>query len=622
MRPPAPFDPKRGLGLTGLIALMAALVVISAFGPAPAAETKPAAQPRPAAGEATQAERDPIMGLVIMADETGLPAGSEQKLVLMIGVRRGFHLNSDQPPLDFLTPTKITFDPSPAVKVTEIVYPEPVKRKFPFAKEELPVFEKMVPVQLTLAAAEDATPGRVVLSGVLAYQACTDTACLPPAEKKFAFELTIAPAARKAPPAGPTPAPPSGSASTPSSGSASTGLESGLDTGSWWWLFLSVFLGGLALNLTPCCYPLIPITIAYFGGQSRSRAALLAHGGAYLLGLMAAYTALGTFAALSGRMLGAALQHPLTIAFVVAVLLALAGSMLGFYEFRLPAAVSRLGGVGSGKRGLFGSLVMGLSLGIVAAPCLGPLTLGVLTFVAQSGDPLVGAAVFGALSFGLGLPLAVLGLVSSKVRDRLPASGPWLEWVRRLLGAVMIVMAAYLARPLMAETAWYWLMAGTAVLGALIAWLGGRDVARWLKTVVTVGWVLLAVFFVLSSPLDYETGWSLYTPERLAAARGKAVVLDFYADWCAPCRELAKTLADPRIEALLAGVVTLKVDLTDWKSDKAEALRKKFRIQGVPTLVFIGPDGRERSEFRVVGAAPAEFLIDHLKRFLAAIKGG
>ncbi len=555
---------------------------------------------------------EPIRGVALMrVDQENLVPGREAEAVLVIGVNPGFHLNSDKPPLDWISPTRLTFEDHPGLKVVRMVFPQPSPVKFSFVDEPLPVFEKMVLIQLTIRVSDRAEQGPAALKGTLFYQACDNKVCLPPAQKGFSLDLTIgaAPAPDKGAVREAAPAPKEQKAGEPPP--QGPGRGRGPEDGSPLWLILlTTFLGGLALNLTPCVYPLIPITVAYFGGQARNRVQLAGHGGAYLAGITVTYTTLGTFAALSGRLMGQALQHPLTLLIVAGVLLLLAASMFGFYEFRLPGWLNRLGGAGTGRKGLIGSLVMGLTLGLVAAPCIGPFTLGVLTFVAQKGDPFIGAAVFLALSLGLGLPLAVLGFFSSTLAGVLPSSGAWMEWIRRLLGAVLVFMAVYLLRPLVGQAVWPWALGGASFLGALLALLSGRGVGLAIRLIVAAAFAAVAVYQVGAAVRTDSVRWPAYTSAALerAADQGLPAVLDFTADWCPPCRELAQSLAYPGVRGLTKRAVVLSVDLSDWDSPEEVDLRRRFKIRGVPTLVFIGPDGRERTELRLVGAAPPVVL--------------
>ena len=163
---------------------------------------------------------------------------------------------------------------------------------------------------------------------------------------------------------------------------------------------LFVFVGGLALNLTPCVYPLIPITIGYFGGQSEGSTGRLAIMGLlFMLGLAVTYSIIGVVTSLSGAVFGAVLQNPIVILAVVAILLGLSLSMFGVYEFKLPdSMVAKFGG---SKTGMFGAFFMGLTMGIVAAPCIGPFILGLVTYVATKQDPYFGFLMFFVLALGL-----------------------------------------------------------------------------------------------------------------------------------------------------------------------------------------------------------------------------
>ena len=205
------------------------------------------------------------------------------------------------------------------------------------------------------------------------------------------------------------------------------------------WTLLGIFAGGIALNLTPCVYPMIPITVSYFGGRATSDAAhgksrLVAHGLCYLLGLSFTNSVLGVIAALTGSLMGAVLQHPAVLIAVAAVLIVFATSLFGLWELRLPGGLTQA--AAKSYSGYFGSLFMGLTLGVVAAPCIGPFVLGLLTWVASMGSPWLGFIVFFTLSIGLGLPLFILALFSGQLQ-RLPRSGGWMLWVRKLMGWVL-----------------------------------------------------------------------------------------------------------------------------------------------------------------------------------------
>ena len=213
---------------------------------------------------------------------------------------------------------------------------------------------------------------------------------------------------------------------------------------------MGVLAGGIALNLTPCVYPLIPITVSYFGGRSgQGQGRLVLHGILYIGGLSLTNSILGVVAALTGGLMGAMLQNPVVLIVIAAILVFFATSLLGFWELRLPEGLTRL--ASKSYTGYFGTLFMGLTLGVVAAPCIGPFVLGLLTWVASMGSPWLGFIIFFTLSLGLGLPLFLLAIFSGKI-DKLPRSGEWMLWVRKLMGWVLVGMAAYFIRPLFPET--------------------------------------------------------------------------------------------------------------------------------------------------------------------------
>ena len=198
------------------------------------------------------------------------------------------------------------------------------------------------------------------------------------------------------------------------------------------WTLLGIFAGGIALNLTPCVYPLIPITVSYFSGRSgKGKDRLYFHGICYIGGLAVTNSILGVTAALTGSLMGALLQNPVVLSAIAAILILLATSLFGFWELRLPYWLTRA--ASRSYSGYFGSLFMGITLGLAAAPCIGPFVLGLLTWVAGMGSPWLGFLIFLTLSLGLGLPLFVLAMCAGKL-DKLPRSGEWMIWVRKLMG--------------------------------------------------------------------------------------------------------------------------------------------------------------------------------------------
>jgi len=179
------------------------------------------------------------------------------------------------------------------------------------------------------------------------------------------------------------------------------------------WTLLGIFVGGMALNLTPCVYPLIPVTISYFGGRS-GKGRTIGHGICYVGGIAFTNSMLGVFAALTGELMGALLQHPLVLVIIAVLLISLSFSLFGFWELRVPHGLMQA--ATKSHAGYMGSLFMGLVMGVVAAPCIGPFVLGLLTWVASMGSPLLGFIIFFTLSLGLGLPFFFLAIFSGNIK--------------------------------------------------------------------------------------------------------------------------------------------------------------------------------------------------------------
>jgi thiol:disulfide interchange protein DsbD len=383
------------------------------------------------------------------------------------------------------------------------------------------------------------------------------------------------------------------------------------------------FAGGVLTSLTPCVYPLIPITVSIFGARKAgSRAQAMALSGLYVLGIAVMYSALGLGAAVSGAAFGTVMQSRWAVGFVALVFAAMGLSMFGLFELQLPSSwavrLNRVGGAGYA-----GAFAMGLVSGIVAAPCTGPVLAAALAFIAHTGSVALGVSVMFAYALGLGLLFFLIGAFSLS----LPKSGPWMEVVKSIFGVALLAAALALVLGVAPSLSTHFspgrgaLIAAAAVAaagvlaGALTRSFSDRPTGAVLKAaglVLVVGGIVWGVGAGRARVVGTAWEHDYEAAVRTARAEGRPMVIDFWADWCDACKLLDRTAwSDPDVQAESARFVRAKVDGT-LDTPEFRELTTRYGVQGLPTVIFIDAQGREAPR-RVLGAVPPAELLANLR---------
>lgn len=384
---------------------------------------------------------------------------------------------------------------------------------------------------------------------------------------------------------------------------------------------LSCFGFGMLASLTPCVYPMVPITVSIFGAtEAKSRLRGAALSGTFVLGIATLFTGMGVASALSGKLMGSALSNTYVVIALAALFLALAASMFGAFELALPSSLnnklSTVGGVG-----YKGAFVMGLVMGLIAAPCTGPFITGMVVYVAQTKSIALGCAAFFSFALGLGVVFFVAGAFAVN----LPKGGAWMMGIKWVSGVGLAYMAfAYIrdkfepVRKLVDHPSYgFGTFAGIvlligAILGIvhIIAERRKSPIAHLSKPMklasiipAVAGAAMIFTWIGLNHNVDPnapEITW--LTNEKTALAKatseGKPLMIDFGASWCDACKELEHhTFPDPSVRTEAQKFVALRIDATDDEDKEVNAIKDKYKVVGLPTVIMLDKSGKEVVRF-------------------------
>jgi thioredoxin:protein disulfide reductase len=566
-----------------------------------------------------------------------LQTAGPNRLVAHWDIAHGYHLYRDQ--------IKFSLENASGLSLGKIQMPKGEVVDDAFLGRQVVYAE---PIDVTVPVTRTAgSSGSGTL--VVRYQGCADKGiCYPPITKRIAFTLPAVGSAADA-----TTPPAAASTSTATSpNTAQDNIASGseqdrlarflLDKPLWMSLGL-FFLIGLGLAFTPCVFPMIPILSGIIVGQketpSTGRAFVLSL--VYVLAMALTYTVAGVIVGLTGAGVQAWFQNPWVLSAFAVIFVLLSLSMFGFYELQMPNFVqSRLTEISNRQQGgtLFGVAIMGFLSALIVGPCVTAPLVAALLVIANTGDAVLGGLSLFSLSLGMGAPLLLIGTAGGKL---LPRAGAWMDAIKAVFGVLLLAVAIWMLSRFL--PAW-----ATAALSALLLiasgiYLGALEStgdSGWRKLWKSTGFVLLLWGSLVLIGVA-AGGGGLLTPlkglfggaggsgpatavhalpfkrikgvqgleQALAAANGRPVMLDFYADWCVSCKEMEEyTFSDPAVQKALSNFVLLQADVT--ANDAADqALLKRFGLFGPPGIIFFGGNGREERNLRVVGYMPAgDFL--------------
>jgi thiol:disulfide interchange protein DsbD len=543
---------------------------------------------------------------------------------------------------------EVRFDIAPGHQIyadkTAITPPKVPGLRFGAVKSLTPSFEKTDPYQGTIRIYEEkavfelpvsveqgAEAGSKIILLKVGYLGCTETVCFLPQEKHLDIPITVLAASESLPDATPP------QAVQDYGKPEENPFQKAADRFGAMGVLIAAFIWGFLASLTPCVYPMIPVTVSVIGAGSAgstSRGLLLSV--FYVLGLSLTYAVFGVIAAWSGSLFGEYASHPAVRIIVAGLFVLLALSMFDLLFIQTPSAISSKIG-GTKRAGIIGVFLTGAVAGAVVGPCVGPMLVALLVYIAGIGNKLYGFMIMWNFALGMGMLFLVIGTFSGAAAS-LPKAGAWMEKLKRFFGVLMLAAALYYVEPLLPENI-FMLSLGTLLIGIGI-FLGAMDPLkaesadrdRFWKAVgivfLVIGIVYTAKFALNDEEIATQTsspepGISWLTDEAVALAQArtqnKPVMMDFSADWCTACKKLEReTFSHPSVIKASEQFICVKIDCTDTADPRIKELQNKYSVKGLPTILFINADGQNLPDKTITEFVKPEFLLKRMQSTLQA----
>ncbi len=507
----------------------------------------------------------------------------------------------------------------PIVKTLKIALPAPT------IFHDQKIYENVLSIDIPASLLKDVSEDTYELS--VAFEGCSKSGvCYAPISKSFTFGNGE-----------------SGFVSKLSNLAGTTNMADiakAIESESSWFVLLLFFVVGLLLALTPCIFPMIPILSSIIVSQSSGSKPSLSKAFfislVYVIAMSLTYAIVGVIAGIAGFDMQAAMQNPFILIIFALLFVALAMSLFGFYEIALPSRwqtkISTLSDNAGSRGGIAGTAIMGMLSALIVGPCVAPALGGAILFISQSGDAVFGGLALFIMSFGMGVPLLLVGIGAGKW---MPKPGGWMSLVSRFFGIVMLALAIMMISRI-TTPAVTMLLSSLLSLFTVYGIYKNRDefrssIVKLLAFAISVSLIALSIVWIIGAvsggvstltPLKYQSlensshgkkGYSVDILLSEVKASKKPVIVDFTKESCAACKELdIVTFADTNVKEAFKDYTFIQVDLTN-NTEQDQEMLKHFGIFGTPNILFFDKNGEFQKDKTITGFIAPDKLIQHLK---------